>query len=42
MVGNKGKEPDVAELTDEQIAEEEAFLKGLPLINWGALFMPGI
>ncbi len=32
----------MAELTDEQIAEEEAFLKGLPLINWGALFMPGI
>ncbi|MBQ9002101.1 MAG: viscotoxin-A3 [Eggerthellaceae bacterium] len=32
----------MAELTDEQIAEEEAFLKGLPRINWGAFFMPGI
>ena len=32
----------MAELTDEQIAEEEEFLKGLPRMNWGALFMPGI
>lgn len=32
----------MAELTDEQIAEEEKFLKGLPRINIGALFMPGI
>lgn len=32
----------VAELTDEQIAEEEKFLEGLPPINIGALFMPGI
>lgn len=29
-------------LTDEQIAREEEFLKGLPLINWGALFLPPI
>ena len=32
----------MAELTDEQIAEEEKFLEGLPRINWGAFFMPGI
>ena len=32
----------MAELTNEQIAEEEKFLKGLPRVNWGALFMPGI
>lgn len=31
-----------AELTDEQIAEEEKFLEGLPRMNWGAFFMPGI
>ena len=29
-------------LTDEQIACEEEFLKGLPLINVGALFLPPI
>ena len=29
------------ELTDEQIAEEEKFLKGLPRVNIGALVMPG-
>lgn len=32
----------MAELTDEQIQEEERFLKGLPRINWGALLMPCI
>ena len=32
----------MSELTDEQIASEEEFLKGLPRVNWGALFMPGI
>ena len=32
----------MAELTDEQIAEEEKWLKGLPRMNWGAFFMPGI
>ena len=32
----------MAELTDEQIAEEEKFLEGVPRINWGAFFMPGI
>ena len=32
----------MAELTDEQIAEEEKWLEGLPRVNWGALFMPGI
>ena len=32
----------MAELTDEQIAEEEAFLKGLPRVNIGALLMPGV
>lgn len=26
-------------LTDEQIAEEEKFLQGLPRVNWGALFL---
>ena len=32
----------MAELTDEQIAEEEKWLEGLPRMNWGAFFMPGI
>lgn len=32
----------MAELTDQQIAEEEKWLQGLPRINLGALFMPGI
>ena len=32
----------MAELTDEQIAKEEAFLEGVPRINWGAFLMPGI
>lgn len=32
----------MAELTDKQIQEEERFLKGLPRMNWGAFFMPGI
>lgn len=32
----------MAELTDQQIREEQRFLKGLPRVNWGALFMPGI
>ena len=32
----------MAELTDEQIAEEEKFMKGLPRVNIGALIMPGI
>ena len=32
----------MAELTDEQIAAEEKWLVGLPRVNWGALFMPGI
>lgn len=32
----------MAELTDEQIAEEEKWLEGLPRVNWGAFFMPGI
>ncbi|HAM14713.1 MAG TPA: viscotoxin-A3 [Eggerthellaceae bacterium] len=32
----------MAELTDEQIAEEELFLEGLPRMNWGAFLMPGI
>lgn len=32
----------MAELTDEQIAQEEKFLEGLPRMNWGALLMPGI
>ena len=32
----------MAELTDEQIAEEEKFLAGLPRVNIGALLMPGI
>ena len=29
-------------LTDEQIAQEDAFLKGLPRLNIGALLMPPI
>lgn len=29
-------------LTDEQIAREDAFLKGIPRINIGALFLPPI
>lgn len=32
----------VAELTDEQIAQEEKFLKGIPRVNVGALFLPPI
>ena len=32
----------MAELTDEQIAQEDEFLKGLPRINVGALFLPPI
>ena len=32
----------MAELSDEQIVEEEIFLKGLPRVNIGALLMPGI
>lgn len=32
----------VTQLTDEQIRQEERFLKGLPRMNWGALLMPGI
>ena len=32
----------MAELTDEQIAQEVKFLKGLPRVNIGALVMPGI
>ena len=32
----------MAELTDEQIAEEEKFLEGLPRMNIGAFLMPGI
>lgn len=32
----------MAALTDEQIAREDAFLKGLPRVNVGALFLPPI
>lgn len=32
----------VAELTDEQIAQEEKFLEGIPRVNIGALFLPPI
>lgn len=32
----------MAELTDEQIEAENEFLKGLPRVNIGALFMPPI
>ena len=32
----------MAELTDEQIANEEVFLEGLPRMNIGAFLMPGI
>lgn len=31
-----------AELTDEQIAQEEAFMRGLPRVNWGALLLPPV
>ena len=34
--------PGIAEFTDEEIAREDEFLKGLPRINIGALVMPGI
>ena len=30
------------ELTDEEIAREEKFLKGVPRVNIGALFLPPI
>jgi len=39
---SKTNENGAAALTDEEIAKEEEFLKGLPPINIGALFMPGI
>ncbi len=32
----------MAELTDEQIAQEEKFLEGIPRLNIGALFLPPI
>lgn len=32
----------MAELTDEQIAREEEFLKGIPRLSIGALFLPPI
>ena len=32
----------MAELTDEQIAQEEKFLKGLPPFYFGAFILPGI
>lgn len=32
----------MAQLTDEQIKQEEAFLKGLPRVNWGAFIMPAV
>lgn len=32
----------MTELTDEQIKQEDAFLKGMPIINIGALFLPPI
>ena len=35
-------EQRIAEVNDETIAAEEEFLKGLPPINIGAFFMPGI
>jgi hypothetical protein len=30
------------ELTDEQIKQEEAFMKGLPRVNWAAFLLPPI
>lgn len=35
-------QPQIAEFTDEEIEGEEEFLKGLPRLNLGAFFMPGI
>lgn len=32
----------MAKLTDEQVKREEAFMKGLPRVNVGALLMPAI
>lgn len=32
----------MVDLTDEQIAQEEAFLEGIPRINIGALFLPPV
>ncbi len=34
--------PRIAEFTDEEIAGEEEFLKGIPRLNLGAFIMPGI
>ena len=31
-----------AELTDEQIAQEQEFLRGLPRVNLGALLLPPV
>lgn len=39
---SKTNENGTVALTDDEIAKEEEFLKGLPPINIGALFMPGI
>ena len=36
------REPRQNELTDEQIAAENAFLEGVPRLNLGAFLMPGI
>lgn len=32
----------MAALTDEQVKCEEAFMKGLPRMNWGAFLMPAV
>ena len=37
-----GSEQHIAEFNDEEIAGEDEFLKGLPKLNLGAFFMPGI
>ena len=39
---DKDAESHGARLSDDEIAAEEEFLKGLPPINIGAFFMPGI
>lgn len=40
-MGKEKQQGDVF-LTDEQIAEEKRFMKGIPRINLGALFLPPI
>ncbi|MGI6104857.1 MAG: viscotoxin-A3 [Raoultibacter sp.] len=41
-ISNRSKDVAVAELTDEQIKREDEFMKGIPRLNIGALFVPPV